>query len=93
MTCLGQHIDDLDRMIDGNASKPDLRSQLAFIGREVAALEADYARLTQEHSNLKEAHVKLHESLAKLQDSPGAPSADTVICSTESITRKCLGQS
>jgi hypothetical protein len=60
MATLQEHIDDLDRMIDGgNTTKDAVRSQIAFIGREVAALEADYARLNEAHTNLKEAHTNL----------------------------------
>lgn len=45
MKTLQEHLDDLDRMVDTGAGKPDTRSQIAFIAREVAALEADYAHL------------------------------------------------
>lgn len=44
---LTEHIDALDKMVAGHASTAEIRSQIAFIGREVAALEADYAQLVQ----------------------------------------------
>jgi hypothetical protein len=44
MSSFAQDFDDLERLIDGNAAKDEIRSQLRFIAREVAALEADYAR-------------------------------------------------
>jgi hypothetical protein len=48
MSTLQQDIDDLDRMVDGNAAKDEIRSQIRLISRGVAALEeADYARLEQ----------------------------------------------
>jgi hypothetical protein len=51
MSRLQQDIDDLDRLVDGNAAKDEIRSQIRLISREVAGLEAalgaDYARLTK----------------------------------------------
>jgi hypothetical protein len=44
MSRFAQDFDDLERLIDGNAAKDEIRSQLRFIAREVAALEAEYAR-------------------------------------------------
>ena len=59
MNGLTNHIDDLDRMVDaGNTPKHELRSQIAFIGREVAALQADYARLAEAHATLQDEHSK-----------------------------------
>jgi hypothetical protein len=46
MKSITHHIDDLDRMIDGNAPKHEIRSQVAFIGREVELLETSIAELT-----------------------------------------------
>ena len=59
MKSLIEHIDDLDRMVDSDASKPAVRSQIAFVGREVAALQADYASLAEAHQKLDAAHRKL----------------------------------
>jgi L-2-hydroxyglutarate oxidase LhgO len=61
MKTLQEHIDDLDKMIDGRAAKDEIRSQIAFIGREVAALEADYAQLAQAHAALQDEHTKFKE--------------------------------
>ncbi|OLC28849.1 MAG: hypothetical protein AUH91_01165 [Verrucomicrobia bacterium 13_1_40CM_4_54_4] len=53
MTRILNDIDDLDRMIDGDAAKDAIRSQVRLIGREVSALEEDYARLAEEHAKLQ----------------------------------------
>jgi cell division protein FtsB len=37
-------------MVENGADKPKIRSQIAFIGREVAALQADYASLAEAHT-------------------------------------------
>src|SRR5476649_1984793 len=59
MRTLQEHLDDLDRMVDsGSAPKHEIRSQIAFIGREVAALEANYLRLTDDHAKSNEAATK-----------------------------------
>jgi hypothetical protein len=58
---LEEHIDALDRMVDGGSPKPELRSQIAFIGREVTAFAADY-------SKLQEAYVALEAKYAKLEE-------------------------
>jgi exonuclease VII small subunit len=68
MRTLSEHIDDLDRMVDGGAAKAEIRSQIAFIGREVAALEAENAQLIEAHAQLQEAHTKLQEAHTKLQE-------------------------
>jgi hypothetical protein len=53
-------------MVDaGNTPKHELRSQIAFIQREVAALEANHLATIDDHANLQEAHTKLKESEAK----------------------------
>lgn len=53
MSRFPQDFDDLERLIDGNAAKDEIRSQLRFIAREVAALEADYARAVEEHQQFQ----------------------------------------
>ena len=65
MASLPQDIDDLDRMVDTGAQKDAIRSQIRLIGREVAALEADYSRLAEDHEKLK---------AAQAIPSPAAPS-------------------
>jgi chromosome segregation ATPase len=71
MRTLQEHIDDLDRMIDSSsAPKHEVRSQIAFIGKQVAAIEADYACLADAHTKLQEAHSILeiqHTGLKKAQ--------------------------
>jgi hypothetical protein len=39
MITLQEHLDALDRMVTQGTSVPELRSQIAFIAREVSALE------------------------------------------------------
>jgi len=58
---LQQDIDELDRMVDTDAQKDKIRSQIRLIYREVAAMEADYARLAQDHADLHKAHTELQE--------------------------------
>lgn len=70
MRSILEHIDDLDRMVDGGSGKPEIRSQIAFIGREVAALVAEHEQLAQAYAKLQEAHLQLQASKAD-------PSADS----------------
>jgi hypothetical protein len=64
MRTLQEHLDDLDRMVDsGSAPKHEIRSQIAFIGREVTALEADYARFIDAHTQSERATAKVLEDL------------------------------
>lgn len=65
MKTLTEHIDDLDRMVDsGSAPKHEIRSQIAFIGREVTALQADNLRLADAHAKLQ---AMLSEEMAALK--------------------------
>jgi hypothetical protein len=50
---LAQHIDELDRMVANGAAVPELRNQIAFIGREAETLESRYAVLAMQYENLK----------------------------------------
>ena len=45
MPTLQEHLDDLDRMVDGGADKPKIRHQIDLIGRIVATNEAEHSRL------------------------------------------------
>ena len=69
MSRFAQDFDDLERLIDGNAAKDEIRSQLRFIAREVAALEADYTRAIEEHQQfqLAQAAVSREEPLQHLR--------------------------
>lgn len=52
-------------MIDsGLPPKHEIRSQIAFIAREVAALEADYEELGKAHTNLQEAKAEVDRQLS-----------------------------
>lgn len=59
---LQEDIDDLDRMVDTDAAKDAIRSQIRLIGREIAALEADYSQLADSHSKLQQEHAALQAS-------------------------------
>lgn len=62
-----EHIDALDKMIVLGSSVPELRSQVAFIGREVAVLESENSQL----------HLKLEQTeavLVKMQQPDQPPS-------------------
>jgi len=58
MPTLQEHLDDLDRMVDGGADKPKIRHQIDLIGRIVATNEAERARVAQEYADFKEAAAK-----------------------------------
>jgi len=59
MPTIQEHIDALDRMVDGRAEIAKTRSQIALISREVAALEADFESLKKAHAQLQHAHGDL----------------------------------
>jgi len=64
MATLQEHLDELDRMVVGGTNIPQIRSQIAFIGREITALDADYARFIDAHTQSEQATAK---ALADLQ--------------------------
>ena len=69
MKTLQEHLDDLDRMVDsGLPPKHEIRSQISFIGREVAALEDRYARLADAHTKLQDAHKQFNKEQAEQFD-------------------------
>src|ERR1039457_6714810 len=57
MNRLQQDIDELDRMVDTDAAKDAIRSQIRLIGPEVAALETDYASLAEQYAQLQAAEA------------------------------------
>jgi hypothetical protein len=67
MTRILNDIDDLDRMIDTDAAKDAVRSQVRLIAREVAALEADHARLAEEYAKLQASQTPLSHTSEALQ--------------------------
>ena len=68
MRTIHEDLDDLDRMLDGDAPKDKVRSQIRLISREVAALEADYTRLAQSHQHEVASMTQAHaEAVAGLQ--------------------------
>jgi chromosome segregation ATPase len=67
MKTLQEDIDDLDRMVDTNAPKDAIRSQIRLISREVAALQADYDSLAASHAHTNEAKAKVETELSDLK--------------------------
>lgn len=67
MSNIQKDIDDLDRMIDTDAAKDAIRSQVRFIAREVAALEADYLSLAEQHAALQESQSAPAAELAHIR--------------------------
>jgi DNA repair exonuclease SbcCD ATPase subunit len=67
MKTLQEDIDDLDRMVDTDAQKDNIRSQIRLVAREVAELEADNARLVESHSQLQETLAKANAELEKVK--------------------------
>ncbi|MCW5552786.1 MAG: hypothetical protein KIS67_11585 [Verrucomicrobiae bacterium] len=69
MRTLAEHIDDLDRMVDnGSAPKHEIRSQIAFIGREVTALQEEHDRLKAAYSQAQLEHSKAQPESSALPD-------------------------
>ena len=86
MKTLQEDIDDLDRMVDNNAAKDAVRSQIRLLAREVAALEAAYGHLSSEHEVVvahkaaveeKLAHLKVE--IARRDDDPGCGCVESSI--------------
>ena len=77
---LSEHIDALDQMVTLGATVPQLRSQIAFIGREVATLEAENANLALRLSETNGALLKLKtpekRATIELRDCAPLPEAD-----------------
>ena len=61
MSNLQKDIDDLDRMVDTDAAKDAIRSQIRLIAREIAALEADYSRLAEQLAVLQPSQSPPHQ--------------------------------
>ena len=68
MRTLLDDVDDLDRMVDSGAATDKILSQIRFIAREVAALEADYSALAQTLAKARVENAKLHKAEAKRKD-------------------------
>lgn len=63
MKTIQELLDDLDAIVDGgHAPKHEVRSQIAFIARQVAAFEADYTSLAESHAQLQQKHPELPPS-------------------------------
>jgi len=57
MPSIQQSLDALDSMVTNHASTPEIRSQIAHIAREVAALEAEYASAVDIHAKFQQAQL------------------------------------
>jgi regulator of replication initiation timing len=92
MRTLQEHLDDLDRMVDnGSAPKHEIRSQIAFIGREVTALQAENTRLVEAHAKLQTEKEKVDTELAALKIiKSGSPPATVVSSTPRQATREKL---
>ena len=68
MKTITEHLDDLDRMVDaGNTSKHELRSQIAFIQRQVAALESDHHAAIDGNAKLRMAQEERDAKILNLE--------------------------
>jgi len=65
MNSILNDIDDLDRMVDTDAAKDAIRSQIRLIDREISAMEAEYSRLAEQHATLLAAQPPPAESSAE----------------------------
>jgi hypothetical protein len=64
MPSIQQSLDALDSMVTNHASTPEIRSQIAHIAREVAALEAEYASAVEVHAKFQQAQLVRDQNLA-----------------------------
>jgi hypothetical protein len=58
MSRISQDFDELERLIDEDAEKDKIKSQLRFVSGEVTTLEAQYATLEEEHAELQSLHAE-----------------------------------
>jgi hypothetical protein len=69
MPTIKESLESLDSMVTNHASTPEIRSQIAYILREVEALEADFVGTVRNHAQLADAHTKLKNAqLARDQE-------------------------
>jgi hypothetical protein len=64
---LSEHIDALDQMVVTWSPLPQIRSQIAFIGREVAVLEAENLRLVAMDAALNQEMATVKQEIAKFK--------------------------
>jgi multidrug efflux pump subunit AcrA (membrane-fusion protein) len=67
MITLQEHLDALDRMVTQGTSVPELRSQIAFITREVAALEARHVSAEDSIAELETTKTAFDAQLAEMK--------------------------
>jgi len=84
-----QDINDLDRMVDTDAQKDNIRSQIRLIAREVAALETDYSSLAQRHSEFVEAATKRIMELEEAQKNSESETAEKKRRAWREFAEKC----
>ena len=81
MPTLNESLDALDSMVTNHASIPEIRSQIAHILREVAALETEYTSAVG-------SHAKLHqEQLQRDQEAASQNSHEVGVTLTNGVTR------
>jgi hypothetical protein len=73
---LTEHIDRLDKMVTDRSATPEIRSQIALIGRQVAALQADYRKLEQKLEESEFHHSKANDETSRERAALNAQIAD-----------------
>jgi hypothetical protein len=68
MRTLLDDVDDLDRMVDSGEATEKILSQIRFIAREVAELEADYSALAQSLAKARVENAGLRKAEGKRKD-------------------------
>ena len=88
MPSLPESLDALDRMVTNHAATPEIRSQIAYITREVATLEAEFVGTVRGHAQLLESHTKLQQAqLARDRESVAENRHRVRVTLTNGLTR------
>jgi DNA-binding FrmR family transcriptional regulator len=64
MPTISEHVENLHRMVDTDAGKVNVLTQIHFIGNLVAAIETEHYDLVAEHAQLKKEHSELQSAKA-----------------------------
>jgi DNA-binding transcriptional ArsR family regulator len=76
MPTIHESLDSLDSMVTNHASTPEIRSQIAYIGREVSALEAQLVSLADDNAVLQTENADLIAKNAELVQKNRAVTAE-----------------
>ena len=88
MPTLKENLDALDRMVTNHASTAEIRSQIAFIERELTAFEAEYMSTARSYVRLQDEHKKLqHAQLARDQETVAENRHKVGVTLTNGVTR------